>query len=160
MSDYEVGRGRPPRKNRFQKGQSGNRRGRPKKPKGPIKPLGVLDEPVVATVNGSARKLCAQEARLRKQIQKALKQDDLGAILYLIRKFEKFGLLEPETSAPVSSVITVPGTMPWDMTMDLHCNIGPPPWSEDEIAWVRQRYLAKRTEEDRLFDEAMAWTEL
>lgn len=33
MSDYEIGRGRPPKRHQWKKGQSGNPKGRPRKPR-------------------------------------------------------------------------------------------------------------------------------
>jgi hypothetical protein len=73
---YEVGYGKPPAKNRFQKGQSGNPKGRPRGAKS-LKTLArtLLTEKVtVRTANGSKR-VSKMEAMLHKQIEKAFAGD-------------------------------------------------------------------------------------
>ena len=73
----KVGPGNPPRKNRFQKGKSGNPRGRPKKSgEAPYSPLGaILDEKLVVKVGGVERELSMQEAIQQQTLKKALDGD-------------------------------------------------------------------------------------
>ena len=160
MSDYEVGRGRPPKSGQFPPGTSGNLRGRPKKDKGPIDPCSILDEPVPVTQNGRRQMAPPKEVTMRRMVKKALKENDLRAILYLLGEFEKYGLLSQPALDHPGSVIWIPNSMPWSMGLDLLCNVSPPPWDEAEKAWARERYLAGRTEEERLHDEARGYSDL
>jgi hypothetical protein len=76
--DYRVGRGRPPRKTRWKKGQSGNPRS--KKPKPPESTVDIIDrlllEPVQVTLNGEPKKIPALEAILLQLVQKAKSGSD------------------------------------------------------------------------------------
>lgn len=73
-SDYEVGRGKPPRGSYFPKGKSGNPGGRPKgRGKAPARtPFNVLFE-ITTTIeqNGRSREVTAEEALEQKLLQMA-----------------------------------------------------------------------------------------
>src|SRR5690242_11122194 len=73
--EYKVGRGRPPLHTRFKKGQSGNPRGpRPKKDL-PTLLVRALNEPVVVTVNGEARRITKREAVVAQLVDKSTGAD-------------------------------------------------------------------------------------
>jgi hypothetical protein len=71
--DYRIGRGRPPRKTRWKKGQSGNPHS--KKLKQPESTVVIIDrlllEPVQVTLNGESKKIPTLEAILLQLLQKA-----------------------------------------------------------------------------------------
>ncbi len=106
MSDDQVGYGKPPKRHRFRKGQSGNPRGRPKKVNQTVrnteaeilKRLG--EEPVM--ING--KPCTALELELRMLVGKAMR-GELAAMKLLDRKRDAAGLLKP---APVGGVLVIP----------------------------------------------------
>lgn len=159
MSDYAVGKGRPPRNRQFKPGQSGNPGGRPRQ-KGAIDVRAILDEPMTAIQEGRARTVSPREAVLRKMVRKALKDDDLRAIRYLIAQFDRHGVLEAPPSGIGGGVLLLPNSMPRTMALDLAENVGPPPWNEKQKAWARARYLANRSDEERHYDEARGYPDL
>ncbi len=74
--DYEVGYGKPPMATRFKPGQSGNPRGRPKR----IPTLAECVErearrTIVATEDGTARRMSKLDALAKRLMQQALKGD-------------------------------------------------------------------------------------
>jgi hypothetical protein len=74
MSDYEIGRGRPPKKHQWKKGQSGNPKGRPRKQRPKWKGddgaiLRRLDAEEI-TLNG--RVMTMREAELRRVVASAV----------------------------------------------------------------------------------------
>jgi hypothetical protein len=79
----EVGYGRPPRQNRFRKGQSGNPKGRPK---GHLNLATVLEQELQETViineNGTRRKVSKGEAACKQLANKAA-SGDLAALKLL-----------------------------------------------------------------------------
>lgn len=79
--NYEVGRGKPPKKNQWRKGQSGNLKGRPKSKKsGSVGVAAILDAPVKVRTGGKGQYMSPFEASLRQLAKKAL-AGDLPAIL-------------------------------------------------------------------------------
>ena len=74
--DEDVGYGRPPRRTRFQPGQSGNPRGRPKgaRSTGTIV-TGVLNRRVSLTSAGQRRQVPLKEAIIMRMAEAALKGD-------------------------------------------------------------------------------------
>jgi hypothetical protein len=92
--DYEVGYGKPPKKTRFAKGHSGNRRGRLRNTRNLKTDLRtVLEENLTLTVGGREVKFSAQRAMLVALRNKALK-GDVRAAGMLIALLER---LMPET---------------------------------------------------------------
>ncbi len=80
MSEYDhndeaVGYGRPPRRTRFRKGQSGNPGGRPLGSGTRSAAEKVLDRTVMATVDGQRRKVPLTEALVLQLAQRALAGD-------------------------------------------------------------------------------------
>lgn len=87
--DYEIGRGKPPKHSRFQKGQSGNPGGR----KQSVRNLStvvnaVMTGEVTVTENGRTRKVPVVEAILLRQIQDALRGQHRVAE-HLLDRFER-----------------------------------------------------------------------
>lgn len=158
MSDEDVGYGRPPKQHRFKPGQSGNPGGRPRK-KGRNDALSILDEPIAIVQGGKAVELSPTEVRLRKMVQKALKDDDLKAILYLIDRFDHYGLLALSEDG-AGGVVNVPSTMPFPMGLILLRRYGSPPWMKPQIAAGRKEYFESRSERERLVDEAIGYPDL
>src|SRR3984893_3415517 len=74
--EYRVGKGKPPRHTRFQKGQSGNPTGRPKGSKNVATLLEqVLNERVVVTENGKRKRITKLQAMLKQLANKAASGD-------------------------------------------------------------------------------------
>lgn len=86
-------------------------------------------------------------------------KEDLHSILYLIERFERYGLLAPLPSA-FNSVLRLPNTMPWRMACNMAERFGMPPWNDKQKAIGREHYIATRTEEERAMDEAMGYPDL
>ena len=71
-TDYQVGRGKPPKHTRFRPGQSGNPRGRPKGAKNFRTILeAALSERVVVKDNGRQRSYSKLEVIIRQNVNKA-----------------------------------------------------------------------------------------
>jgi hypothetical protein len=69
--DYAVGRGKPPVRTRFKKGQSGNPRGpRPKN-----LPVEALNDTVVVTIDGEQREITKREAVATQLVNKSTGAD-------------------------------------------------------------------------------------
>jgi len=73
---YEVGYGKPPRRTRFTKGQSGNPRGRVRGGKN-LKTLldETLNEPVIVAENGGRRKISKLRAIIKQLVNQSAKGD-------------------------------------------------------------------------------------
>ena len=74
--DYEVGYGKPPRRTRFKKGQSGNPRGRLPGAKN-LKTLlsEALNEFVIVTENGGRRKITKRQAIITQLVNRSATAD-------------------------------------------------------------------------------------
>lgn len=158
MSDYRVGKGRPPKEHQFPPNQSGNLRGRPTK-SGAIDVMAILDEPVAISQDGKTRKMSPSEVILLRMVKRAIKDENLRSILYLLERFDRYGLLAPLPSA-VDCILRLPGTMPWRMAWDMAKRFGAPPWNDKQKAIGREHYITTRTEEERAVDEAMGYPDL
>jgi len=94
---YKVGYGKPPKSTQFKKGGPGG----PGRPKGSTSLLGDLEklmqQKIVATVNGRRRTISQREALLRRLFEQALK----GHLpsLNLLFKLQAMQPLDAETSA-------------------------------------------------------------
>ena len=101
--DNAVGYRRPPKANRFTKGESGNPRGRPKGSRNIATELKEeLDEMITVRESGHPRRISKQRALLKSLMAKGLQGDTraASAILGLIARVE--GTM-PEESAPLQS---------------------------------------------------------
>jgi Family of unknown function (DUF5681) len=90
---YDVGYGKPPRKNQFEPGKSGNPRGRPKGAKGLRSELKAeLDEFVTITENGKPRRIRKRRLVIKALAQKAAKGNVAAAdkLLSLVIQAEGF----------------------------------------------------------------------
>lgn len=90
--DYEVGYGKPPKKSRFRKGQSGNPAGRPRILKSPVS---VLAAPVKMKIGRRMKEVTVFEASFRKTTQGAL-EGRLREMKRFFRMVDEAGLLEDE----------------------------------------------------------------
>ena len=84
--DFQVGYGKPPRQERFQKGQSGNRKGRPK---GSKNSATILKKALLATVpareDGRQRNVTKLEAIIKRLVGNAVRGDYRSIALLLDR---------------------------------------------------------------------------
>jgi Family of unknown function (DUF5681) len=91
---YEVGFGKPPRRNRFAKGKSGNPRGRPKGALNVATTLErILGEEVIITQNGRRRTITKLQAAITQLTDKAAGGDlkALQLLTSLLRSTEERG---------------------------------------------------------------------
>jgi hypothetical protein len=102
--DYEVGYGKPPKKTRFQPGQSGNPRGRPKGTKNLKTDLvEELREKVVVREGEQSRRVSKQRAVVKTLVTRTLKGDARAASLLtsLMMRLRDTGEGAPETAEPL-----------------------------------------------------------
>lgn len=92
--DYEVGYGKPPKKNQFQPGQSGNPDGRKKGSKSHQTRLKeMFDEPITLTINGQQKTMSRLEAFDNVLFAKAL-TGHTGAMNMVMKLAEKVAAFE------------------------------------------------------------------
>jgi hypothetical protein len=100
--NYKVGRGRPPLRTRFKKGQSGNPRG-PRPKNLPALLIEALNEPVMATIDGEQREITKREAVVTQLVNKSAAAD-LRATKMLVDMLndaeKKAGVAPPSQPAP------------------------------------------------------------
>jgi hypothetical protein len=88
-TDYEVGRGKPPRSSQFKPGQSGNPGGRKKGSRNfRTIVLDVLDSEIELTEGGRTRRVPMIEALMLRQVQEGLR-GHLRAIDSLLDRYER-----------------------------------------------------------------------
>ena len=96
---YEVGYGKPPRRTRFTKGQSGNPRGRLPGAKN-LKTLlsDALNEPVIVAENGGHRKITKRQAIITQLVNRSATADwrAIKILLDMLRDIER----QTEPTAP------------------------------------------------------------
>jgi len=100
--DYEVGYGRPPRRTRFTKGQSGNPRGRPQSAKNLTTLLSdALNERVIVTENGGRRRVTKREAIITQLVNRSATADlrAMKILLDILREIES----QTEPTTPKTS---------------------------------------------------------
>lgn len=79
--DYEVGYGKPPKKNQFKKGKSGNPKGRPKKSRCPLTIIKEeLDLSITVKEGNKTITMTKGEAVLKQMVNKAIKGDHRSAL--------------------------------------------------------------------------------
>ncbi len=89
LNDYEVGYGKPPKKNRFKPGFSGNKKGRPKGQPNLHTIVGkVLKEKITIVKNGEVLKMTMLEGIIRKLFVEGL-QGKEGAIKRILELCER-----------------------------------------------------------------------
>ncbi|MCA0200481.1 MAG: DUF5681 domain-containing protein [Proteobacteria bacterium] len=95
--EYEVGYGKPPKKNQFQKGQSGNPKGRLKNSKNFATDLREESaERVLVREGEGSRKISKQRAAVKSLFAKAL-GGNVSAMKAVIELMTKYSSAEPES---------------------------------------------------------------
>ena len=88
--DYEVGYGKPPKANRFQPGESGNRSGRPKKPRSSNELFEhIMSEKITIVIRGRRRKATMKEVLIRQLVAEGLKGNQRALKALLNRESER-----------------------------------------------------------------------
>jgi len=101
--EYEVGFGKPPKKNRFRRGLSGNPSGRPRGQRNLKTVLTeTLQEKIVINDNGVPRKVTRLEAAVRQLVNLA-SAGDLRALRHLT---VLVGAAEQQSPAPATTELT------------------------------------------------------
>ena len=107
--DDKVGYGRPPKKNRFQKGRSGNPKGRPKKVKPQNDLKSMLERVGNEEIEIGGEVTTMRELEFRSLQRKAVK-GDVAASRHLAKLRSDAGC--GQTEAKTGGVLVVPGTRP------------------------------------------------
>lgn len=85
VKDYEVGYGKPPKKNRFRKGQSGNPKGRPKGAKGLNASLKRELERKITVREGSREIQISKMEAIAKRLTASALTGEMRALLALLK---------------------------------------------------------------------------
>lgn len=109
---HDTGYKRPPEKNRFKPGKSGNPKGRPRKAtlSKSSNEVTVLQVIFAETVNVEGQEMNKLELLVRTNFSRAMK-GEASAIRFLTRIIDKFPVADV---ARKGGVLVVPGTMPFD----------------------------------------------
>ena len=129
-NDYKVGKGRPPKHTRFQKGASGNPAGRrPKKAINQIDVAAILETPIQVKQGGQVKTMHPFEVMARQLLRQSLQDKNPTAIIEFLRLCQKYKLLSPP-SAPsaISPVQYIPSDWNTDEWLEMLHRHGPPPW--------------------------------
>jgi cobalamin-dependent methionine synthase I len=105
-TNYEVGRGRPPEKTKWKKGQSGNPKGRPRA-KVPDLP-DLLNAMVEVTEKGKKRKVPMFEVSLRTLCKRGIEDGNVSALIDLISLFVQYGVIKPIPPELEQTTVEVP----------------------------------------------------
>lgn len=106
--DYEVGRGKPPKKYQWRKGKSGNPKGRPKLEESDSMDVAALFEaPVRVTTGGKEYEMSPFEASFRQVANKAI-AGNLPAILKFVKLCEQYGVIASPPVATGGGVVYAP----------------------------------------------------
>lgn len=116
MSDYDIGKGRPPKKTQWKKGTTGNPNGRPKGSTRELPYETVLGQKVTVRENDATRRMRADEAFVQHVVQKAMAGDAsyTDAALKLTASAKR---LQPKQSRRrfIYTVYPDPGDPNWPM---------------------------------------------
>ena len=107
--EYEVGYGKPPTKNKFKKGKSGNPKGRPKKELDLQKLfIAELKSPMTISESGKKKKVSKLEALTKSIIVHAVQGDKNYAkfVLDLIKGLPKYAFVDVDDDDKVVGYIT------------------------------------------------------
>lgn len=109
MSDDGISYKKPPKKNRFRKGESGNPSGRPRKklPKEPADQAGMLVDILSEVVEVDGKRMTKREVLVRSFVQRAMK-GEAAAMRTVVKLMENM----PTKDTPKGGVLVVPGTIP------------------------------------------------
>lgn len=102
------GYGKPPVKNRFKKGKSGNPKGRPKKKTDDSTDvLSIIEEPLTVKINGKTNQMSPFEIATRKLSQKAIR-GDFPSISKFIQLCVEYSVITPLLNEDGGGVLTAP----------------------------------------------------
>jgi hypothetical protein len=119
VSNYKVGKGKPPKHTQFKSGQSGNPKGRPK---GKKHLAGIVEselyQPVSVNQNGKQKKLPAIVVALRQALSQAMK-GDIKAIKFVVDLHIRY--VGPNGPASIADLLM--GQSPFELTVEDQANI-------------------------------------
>ena len=126
MSDYLVGRNRPPLDSRFKPGQSGNKQGR-KKTSGAAHAINLLDAPIMVESSQGRRKIDPFAFATEKQFRLAM-GGDMRAARDVVRKCKDAGVFDI-TDVEHEFFWIIPKEWIWGVWKAMWRKYGAPPWA-------------------------------
>lgn len=105
-SDYRVGYGKPPRKDRFRSGQSGNPCGRPPGQRGKPRSDAVLDQTVTIRENGCSRNVTMEVAFLLHQVNSGM-GGNVATAQALLRAYYEARAVRADIDEPLPDIVLV-----------------------------------------------------